>query len=46
MLGDFDVKRLITEILKSAVGIDENLSIDQLQMCLREHIRDKKFLLV
>ena len=25
---DFDVKRLITEILKSAVGIDENLSID------------------
>ncbi|KAM3691144.1 hypothetical protein ACJW31_09G173300 [Castanea mollissima] len=43
---DFDVKRLITEILKSAVGIDENLSIDQLQMRLREHIKDKKFLLV
>uniref|UniRef100_A0A7N2M1P1 Uncharacterized protein n=1 Tax=Quercus lobata TaxID=97700 RepID=A0A7N2M1P1_QUELO len=43
---DFDIKRLITEILKSAVGIDENLSIDQLQMCLREHIKDKKFLLV
>ncbi|KAM3691139.1 hypothetical protein ACJW31_09G172800 [Castanea mollissima] len=43
---NFDVKRLITEILKSAVGIDENLSIDQLQMCLREHIKDKKFLLV
>ena len=40
---DFDVKRLITEILKSAVGIDENLSIDQLQMRLREHIKDKKF---
>nr|XP_023929467.1 putative disease resistance protein RGA3 [Quercus suber] len=43
---DFDVKRLITKILKSAVGIDENLSIDQLQMRLREHIKDKKFLLV
>ena len=43
---DFDVKRLITEILKSAVGIDENLSIDQLQMRLREHIKDKKFLRV
>ena len=43
---DFDVKRLITKILKSAVGIDENLSIDQLQMRLRERIKDKKFLLV
>ena len=43
---DFDIKRLKTEILKSAVGIDENLSIDQLQMRLREHIKDKKFLLV
>uniref|UniRef100_A0A7N2M2G1 Uncharacterized protein n=1 Tax=Quercus lobata TaxID=97700 RepID=A0A7N2M2G1_QUELO len=46
VLEDFDVKRLITEILKSAVGIDENLSIDQLQIRLREHIKDKKFLLV
>ena len=46
VLEDFDVKRLITEIHKSAVAIDENLSIDQLQMRLRVHIKDMKFLLV
>lgn len=28
------------------VTIDENLCIDQLQIHLREHIKDKKFLLV
>ncbi|KAL4607939.1 hypothetical protein ACB092_09G211700 [Castanea dentata] len=42
----FQLKILITEILKLAISIDENLSIDQLQMRLRELIKDKKFLLV
>ena len=33
---DFDVTRLIKEILKSAIGsIDENLGVDQLQIRLR-----------
>jgi hypothetical protein len=44
---DFDVTRLIKEILKSAIGsIDENLGVDQLQIRLREFLKDKKFLLV
>ncbi|KAK4580608.1 hypothetical protein RGQ29_024305 [Quercus rubra] len=44
---DFDVRSLIIEILKSpADSIDENLSIDQLQILLRELLKDKKFLLV
>nr|XP_023873046.1 putative disease resistance protein RGA1 [Quercus suber] len=44
---DFDVMWLITEILKSALGkIDETLSLDWLQIRLRELIKDKKFLLV
>ena len=44
---DFDVTRLIKEILKSAkVPGDENLGIDQLQNSLRELLKDKKFLLV
>ncbi|KAM3691143.1 hypothetical protein ACJW31_09G173200 [Castanea mollissima] len=44
---DFDVTRLIKEILKSAkVPVDENLGIDQWQNSLRELIKDKKFLLV
>ncbi|KAM4080172.1 hypothetical protein ACB094_09G171900 [Castanea mollissima] len=44
---DFDVTRLIKEILKSAkVPIDENLGIDQWQNSLRELLEDKKFLLV
>nr|XP_023902096.1 putative disease resistance protein RGA1 [Quercus suber] len=44
---DFDVRSLIIEILKSPVGsINENLSIDQLQILLREILKDNKFLLV
>ncbi|KAM4091893.1 hypothetical protein ACJW30_09G170900 [Castanea mollissima] len=44
---DFDVKSLIIEILKSPdSSINENLSIDQLQILLRELLKDKKFLLV
>ena len=44
---DFNVTRLIKEILKSAkVKIDENLGIDQWQTSLRELLKDKKFLLV
>uniref|UniRef100_A0A2N9EF95 Rx N-terminal domain-containing protein n=1 Tax=Fagus sylvatica TaxID=28930 RepID=A0A2N9EF95_FAGSY len=44
---DFDVTRLIKEILKSAIGsIDENLGVDQLQIRLREFLKEKKFLLV
>ncbi|KAM3691152.1 hypothetical protein ACJW31_09G173900 [Castanea mollissima] len=44
---DFDLKSLIIEILKSPNGsINENLSKDQLQILLRELLKDKKFLLV
>jgi Leucine-rich repeat (LRR) protein len=44
---DFSVTKLIKEILKSACGtIDENWNADTLQTKLREHLRDKKFLLV
>jgi Leucine-rich repeat (LRR) protein len=44
---DFSVTRLVKEILKSACGtIDENWSADTLQTRLREHLREKKFLLV
>ena len=44
---DFDVTRLIKEILKSALGkIDETLSLDWLPLRLRELIKGKKFLLV
>ncbi|XP_030926575.1 putative disease resistance protein RGA4 [Quercus lobata] len=44
---DFNVTWLIKEILKSAhVTIDENLSLDQLQIQLREVLKDKKYLLV
>ena len=44
---DFDVTWLIKEILKSAHGkIDETLSLDWLPICLRELVKDKKFLLV
>uniref|UniRef100_A0A7N2M2K2 Uncharacterized protein n=1 Tax=Quercus lobata TaxID=97700 RepID=A0A7N2M2K2_QUELO len=44
---DFDVTRLIKEILKSAkVPVDENLGIDQWQNSLRGLLKDKKFLLV
>ena len=47
MSEDFNVTRLIKEILKSAkVKIDENLGIDQWQTSLRELLKDKKFLLV
>nr|XP_023882087.1 putative disease resistance protein RGA1 [Quercus suber] len=44
---DFDVTRLIKEILKSAkVSVNENLGIDQWQNSLRELLEDKRFLLV
>ncbi|KAM4080177.1 hypothetical protein ACB094_09G172000 [Castanea mollissima] len=44
---DFDVKWLIKEILKSALGkIDETLSLDWLQTHLRDLLNDKKFLLI
>uniref|UniRef100_A0A7N2M3B9 CC-NBS-LRR protein n=2 Tax=Quercus lobata TaxID=97700 RepID=A0A7N2M3B9_QUELO len=44
---NFDIIWLIKEILKSALGkIDETLSLDWLQIHLRELIKDKKFLLV
>jgi hypothetical protein len=46
MSEDFDVIRLIKEILKSAnCKIDENMH-NQLQILLRECLKDKKFLLV
>ena len=44
---NFDLKRLITEILKCAIGtIDGSLSLNQLQEELRQFLKDKKFLLV
>ncbi|CAN6587300.1 unnamed protein product [Malus baccata var. baccata] len=45
---DFDVNRLVKEILVSALGteINERLSPDQLQAQLRVALKDKKFLLV
>jgi hypothetical protein len=45
---DFDVPRLIREILKSATPekIDETLGIDLCQTRLRECLKNKKFLLV
>ncbi|KAK7319315.1 hypothetical protein RJT34_04034 [Clitoria ternatea] len=46
---EFDVKRLVLEILKAMHGIDidaHNLSFDQLQNLLREGLHEKKFLLV
>ena len=43
---NFNVTKLIKEILKSEVGtIDENLSVDQLQIHLRKLLKDDKFLL-
>ncbi len=42
---DFDVTRLIKEILKSAIGkTNENLDVDGLQNSLRELFKDKKLL--
>jgi hypothetical protein len=44
---DFNVIRLIKEILKSAIGtIEENLSVDRLQISLRECLKNKTFPLV
>ena len=44
---DFNITWLIKEIFKFAIGsIDENSSVDQLQICLRELLKDMKFLLV
>jgi hypothetical protein len=45
---NFDVPRLIREILKSATGvnIDETLGVDLWQIRLRDHLKNKKFLLV
>ncbi|XP_062166609.1 putative disease resistance protein RGA4 [Alnus glutinosa] len=45
---DFDVPRLIREILKSATGanIDETLGVDLWQTRLRDCLKNKKFLLV
>ncbi|XP_057417848.1 putative disease resistance protein RGA3 [Lotus japonicus] len=46
---DFDVKRLVLEILKAMHGVDvdaHNYSFDQLQNLLREGLEGKKFLLV
>nr|XP_023882073.1 putative disease resistance protein RGA3 [Quercus suber] len=44
---NFDLKRLITEILKYEIGtIDESLSLEQLQKKLGEFLKDKRFLLV
>jgi predicted AAA+ superfamily ATPase len=44
---DFDVARLIKEILKCASGtIDENLGVDMWQTSLRDCLRNKRFLLV
>jgi hypothetical protein len=42
---DFDLTRLIKEILKSAIGkTNENLGVDGLQNSLRELLKDKKLL--
>nr|XP_023889599.1 putative disease resistance protein RGA3 [Quercus suber] len=42
---DFNVTRLIKEILKSAIHkIDENFGVDGLQNSFRELLRDKKFI--
>ncbi|XP_050245838.1 putative disease resistance protein RGA4 [Quercus robur] len=42
---DFNVTRLIKEILKSAIHkIDENFGVDGLQISFRELLRDKKFI--
>ena len=42
---DFNVTRLIKEILKSAIRkIDENFGVDGLQNSFRELLRDKKFI--
>ena len=47
MSEDFEAKRLIKEILKSAMGtIDGNLGVDSLQKSLTELLKDKKFLLI
>ena len=44
---NFDLKRLITEILKYEIGtIDRSLSLNQWQEKLREFLKDKKYLLV
>jgi len=44
---DFNVTRLIKDILKSSCcTIDNNWNVDTLQTKLREHLKDKKFLLV
>ncbi|XP_050245666.1 putative disease resistance protein RGA1 isoform X4 [Quercus robur] len=44
---DFDVKRLVKEILKSAGGeISENMSMDQVQASLRNVLNGKSFLIV
>ena len=44
---NFDLKRLITEILKYEIGtIDGSLSLNQWQEKLREFLKDKKYLLV
>ena len=45
MSEDFDLTRLIKEILKSAIGkTNENLGVDGLQNSLRELLKDKKLL--
>ncbi|GMN60780.1 hypothetical protein TIFTF001_029866 [Ficus carica] len=44
---DFDVPRLMKEILDSATGkVNKNMTLDQMQIHLRDEIKDKKFLLV
>ncbi|KAL4607879.1 hypothetical protein ACB092_09G207300 [Castanea dentata] len=44
---NFDLKRLITEIIKYEIGtIDGSLSLNQWQEKLREFLKDKKYLLV
>ncbi|XP_062168286.1 putative disease resistance protein RGA1 [Alnus glutinosa] len=44
---DFDVTRLIKDILKSANGaIDEKLGVDLWQISLRNSLKNKKFLLI
>ena len=45
MSEDFNVTRLIKEILKSAIyRIDENFDVDGLQNSLKELLKDKKIL--